>query len=396
MPSALHLWAWRIAWLTTQSQERAEVFPTWDRAHPDAAVPARDNALLAQGHHTLLGPTTRPGSPWRSSDRCFKSEAADSAPKACATGDAGDGRWEPDGGLAPGYRWRPASCRLRYATARQLRCVLASKRIAMVGDSLVRNLFDGLAHHAGLAVVAGTGYGKLAKQHDAYAMAAADDTLVQLHWAPCAAHANSAEPPGLSEFGRVQWADCQAAATISHASASDSASSGVGRRDSLPARPRELGDILRGFGVRRDRSRLDVDGSSRCPVSQSQCVREFSTAAAGAQDGMALCAEQLQPLSPLLAVAAAAQGAANNISCVVGYGADRGAESPRYQYVPGQHLSGIEWSCWRQFCEPPAVLSPPNAERPLSLSLSLSRSLSLCLSLSLSLSCSFSARVSRA
>lgn len=365
-------------------------FPTWDRAHPDAPVPARDNALLAQNHPQ---PSTHPRavSPsgnlqsgrvaakpsLRSDEVCFHSESTTGTTNVCTSSDIGDGTWEPSGGL--GYRWRPAACKLRYATQAELRCILAGKRVAMVGDSLIRNLFDGLAHHAKLSVVAGTGYGPKTKQHDAYAMDAADDILVQLHWAPCAVPANSPQPPGLSHFGRVQWADCQAAATIGRESESSKGSK------SQPGRPRDLGDLLRGFGVRRDRSRfesrLHTDTALRCPASQSLCVHEQTShigtggsvsdstetrvPTEGTRNPTAdgrICAEKLQPLPSLLALASAAQGVTNNISCVVGYAAEVGTNYPRYEIIAtaGQQLpdppAPLSPSCWRQFCEPPQII----------------------------------------
>jgi hypothetical protein len=336
-----------------------ESFPTWDRAHPDAAVPARDNALLAKPHR----PLARAGQA-----SCFGGEVGQ--PRACTTGDAGSGRWEPQGGV--GWRWRPSGCRLRYASQRELRCVLGSTRIAMVGDSLVRNLFDGLAHHTGLSVARGVDYGPKAKQRDAYAMHAADDILIQLHWAPCAVPYATEPPPSLSGFGRVQWSDCQAATSIGR------------ETKGTVHRPRDLADILHGYGVRRSQpASLNGAGArakpSSCgPTAEAQCVSEqlapdggqadtASTAKGKAESTKSLVAErdrdrmcaENQPLPPLLALAAAAQAAGpaegNNISCVVGYAAAVGTSTPRYASGRQDQQQQLTTSCWRQFCNPPQV-----------------------------------------
>ena len=134
--------------------------PAYDRAHPDKAAPARSNAQLAQAH----GKAAYRASRSTASRACFKGSPLLGA---CTTGDAGSGRWQQQG-AAGLRRWHPQSCELRYATPRELRCALSSRRIAMVGDSLIRNLFEGLAHHAGLTVASGVDFGPKSKQRDAY------------------------------------------------------------------------------------------------------------------------------------------------------------------------------------------------------------------------------------
>ena len=148
--------------------------PVFDKQHPDKPAPARSNAQLAQPHGQAASRASRS----KASRACFASAPM---PGACTTGDAGPGRWQKQG-TAGLRRWHPAACELRYvATQRELRCVssphtpyrassfapmtisaasrwlcsqaLASRRIAMVGDSLIRNLFEGLAHHAGLVII---------------------------------------------------------------------------------------------------------------------------------------------------------------------------------------------------------------------------------------------------
>lgn len=338
MSTALQLCAWRIAWvlwslshaLSTATQS-TESFPTWDRAHPDAAVPARDNALLARAHHTLLGAITRPGLPSRTK-RCFQTEAAGDAPEACATGDAGDGSWEPDRGL--GYRWQPASCRLQYATAAQLRCALAGKRLAFLGDSLVRNLFDGIVHQAGLSRVTGRGYGTKSKQSDAYATHQPSDILMMLHWAPCAVVTDGVDTPtGLSPIAALQWSECASASVV-----------GTHR----PMRSRNLDDLLSGFGIRRRDSGTAVAAraiASRCPATPAFCVTE------GSGGDIELLPPEVTslPRSGVEVCMAGYSSIADNDGLAV-------KRIPSSTFLNDVDVNGGIRSSWRQLCEPPDVV----------------------------------------
>ena len=177
----------------------------------------------------------------------------------------------------------------------------------MLGDSLVRNLFDGLAAHAKLRREKGVSYGTKNKQADATAVAdAAGRTLVSLHWAPCAVPAELPPPAGLSPIGAVQWTECQVATAV-----------GL----SHPLRPRNLEDLLRGFGVRRP---LPAE-SLPCPEAPARCVVERST-------GLA------------------AEEADDSRQCTVGYAAPSGTASPRSEPTA---VADLVWSTWSQQCEPP-------------------------------------------
>ena len=337
MSTALHLCAW-VLWslphalsTATQTQESTEAFPTWDRAHPDAAVPARDNAMLAQAHHTLLGATTRPGLPLRTK-RCFQTAAMGNAPEACATGDAGDGSWEPDGGL--GYRWQPASCRLRYATPAQLRCTLAGKRLAFLGDSLVRNLFDGIVHHAGLSRVTGRGYGTKSKQSDGYATHQSSDILMMLHWAPCAVVTDGLDAPsGLAPIAALQWSECQSASVV-----------GTHR----PMRSRNLEDLLSGFGIRRASGAAVAARAtaSRCPATPAFCVTESSGG------DVELLPPEVTSL-PRSGVEVCMAGYSSTAADDAGVAAKRIPSSTSPNDVD---FKGEVRSSWRQLCEPPDVV----------------------------------------
>ena len=233
----------------------------WDSTHPDALPAPKGNALWAQW--AAAAAASRPSTAAASisqklgaggggaqkgaaaaaaASSCYDDETQ--ATRACATGDAGPGHWEEaeaagDDGTADATIWRPDACRLRAAGLKELRCVLAGKRLAFLGDSLVRNLFDGIVHHAGLTRVRGRAYGTKSKQSDAFATHADSDILMQLHWAPCAIATNGLETPAdLSVMAGLQWSECGGASVVG---------------DARPVRSRNLDDLLAGFSIRRGR-----------------------------------------------------------------------------------------------------------------------------------------------
>ena len=120
----------------------------------------------------------------------------------------------------------------------------------------------------------------------------------------------------------------------------------------IQLRPRDLQDVLHGYGVRRSHG-LHADDSLSCGASDASCVQELTEGADGQSPS-----DYVEPLPGLLALAAASQGANGNISCVVGYSAALGTITPRHPPTDVAPMGQPELtkSCWRQFCNPPEVL----------------------------------------
>ena len=265
--------------------------------------------------------------------------AAPGDPPACATGDAGAGRWEIDA-FAPSSRptWRPEACRLRPAGTTELRCALRGKRIAFLGDSLLRNLFHGLVHHTGLLLVKGREYGTKAKQSDAYAVDAGSDILVQLHWAACAIPTTDIPPSAevaAVPLANLQWGECQGASIVGN---------------SRPLMSRDLQDIFRGFSTHKHGSG-GVD--PRCPAEPAWCVTKGGDAVES-RSPRARTEYEVVPLE----VSALPSGGRE--LCMAGYSTAAGQPTslPRSTlgaFAPEQLLELVR-STWRQLCEPPDIV----------------------------------------
>ena len=122
--------------------------PLWDSARPDAQPKPLSNRLFNAGRPN--GQTKKPlarAPAGTAAPAACHPPAAPGDPPACGTGDAGAGLWQTMGSSAR-PTWRPEACQLRAAGTTELRCALRGKRIAFLGDSLVRNLFHGVSSQA--------------------------------------------------------------------------------------------------------------------------------------------------------------------------------------------------------------------------------------------------------